>query len=216
VFNDGWVCRACWKPNRPSDERCYRCKTPRDQQATVEAGTLRAVAEPGGATEGRLDAQFPLLAFLVSWPLRAAGAAAIGGGILVFLGAMLSRGEGAPPVFGMDARMFLGLLGFGFFVFGSLQIYVARSVQRFARWAYAIALVFALAGSLPRLLGLVQMPAQFAGGASTVWLGLAVVYAALAVMAVFLLAASFMGRSATAANGVPATKTQPTAGVRAE
>jgi len=38
TFADGWVCRACWKPNRAQDDRCYRCKTERDaDKATVEA-----------------------------------------------------------------------------------------------------------------------------------------------------------------------------------
>ena len=37
TFADGWVCRACWKPNRARDNRCYRCKTERDADtATVE------------------------------------------------------------------------------------------------------------------------------------------------------------------------------------
>jgi hypothetical protein len=38
---------------------------------------------------------------------------------------------------------------------GVLQIFLARSVSRHARWAYVIALLFGLGGALPRLLNLV-------------------------------------------------------------
>jgi hypothetical protein len=38
TFLDGWVCRACWLANRPRDEVCYRCKTPRHaDEAQIEA-----------------------------------------------------------------------------------------------------------------------------------------------------------------------------------
>lgn len=45
AFVDGWVCRACWKPNRPQDELCYRCKTPRNaDESEVEARRAAAAA----------------------------------------------------------------------------------------------------------------------------------------------------------------------------
>lgn len=38
TFVDAWICKACWKPNRPQDPVCYRCKTPREaDDAEVEA-----------------------------------------------------------------------------------------------------------------------------------------------------------------------------------
>ena len=54
AFADGWVCRACWKPNRQRDERCYVCKVPRRaDEAVIEverkarkAATERPLAEP--------------------------------------------------------------------------------------------------------------------------------------------------------------------------
>jgi hypothetical protein len=46
AFADGWVCRACWKPNRAKDNRCYRCKTERDADtATVEARRVEQKVE---------------------------------------------------------------------------------------------------------------------------------------------------------------------------
>ena len=49
MIEGGWVCRACWRANRPQDSKCYRCTTPRDLQATVVAGSLK---ETGGMRQG--------------------------------------------------------------------------------------------------------------------------------------------------------------------
>lgn len=54
AFADGWVCRACWKPNRQRDTRCYVCKVPRRADAAVveverrvrKAAKERPPAEP--------------------------------------------------------------------------------------------------------------------------------------------------------------------------
>jgi hypothetical protein len=38
TFADAWICKACWKPNRPQDPVCYRCKVPRDaDESAIEA-----------------------------------------------------------------------------------------------------------------------------------------------------------------------------------
>jgi hypothetical protein len=45
TFVDAWICKACWKPNRPQDPACYRCKTPREaDDAEVEARRAAAAA----------------------------------------------------------------------------------------------------------------------------------------------------------------------------
>ena len=45
TFADAWICKACWKPNRPQDPACYRCKTPREaDDAEVEARRAAAAA----------------------------------------------------------------------------------------------------------------------------------------------------------------------------
>ena len=53
TFVDAWICKACWKPNRPQDPACYRCKTPREaDDAEVEARRAAAAArakQPGRA-----------------------------------------------------------------------------------------------------------------------------------------------------------------------
>src|SRR5215210_444883 len=48
TFRDGWICKACWKSNRPQDPYCLRCRTPRDaDEAAVEAA--RAAKEAAAA-----------------------------------------------------------------------------------------------------------------------------------------------------------------------
>jgi len=94
MIEGGWVCRACWQPNGPAEDRCYRCKTPRDAQLAVEAGSSRERAEVGSELKGRMDAELPILALVTAWPLRIFGGAEIGLGMLILLLALLSRGEG--------------------------------------------------------------------------------------------------------------------------
>src|SRR4026209_2650270 len=48
MFEDGWTCRACWKPNRDRDPVCLRCKTPREaDDAEVEERRAAAAAGAG-------------------------------------------------------------------------------------------------------------------------------------------------------------------------
>jgi uncharacterized membrane protein len=45
MFEDGWTCRACWKPNRDRDLVCLRCNTPREaDDAEVEERRAAAAA----------------------------------------------------------------------------------------------------------------------------------------------------------------------------
>jgi hypothetical protein len=39
----GWICRVCWKPNRPQDVACYKCKTPRGVTPEEAAEALKAL-----------------------------------------------------------------------------------------------------------------------------------------------------------------------------
>jgi hypothetical protein len=192
MFRDGWVCVACWKPNRASDSRCYACKTAREQQATVEAGSLAEKVRPGSHLVGRLDARVPFLAMLAAWPMRAAGAAGVGIGSLGLLLTMLSRGAGQPPVFGLEARLFVGLVMIAVVLFGVGQIFLANSVQRHARWAYGLTILIGLIVSATRLLDPAGRPAVMSGLALTVYIGAAWLYLAMAILAAALLVASFL------------------------
>ena len=37
TFDDGWICKSCWKANRDADLRCYRCKQPNPELQRIEA-----------------------------------------------------------------------------------------------------------------------------------------------------------------------------------
>ena len=41
----GWVCKVCWKWNRPEDDPCFKCKTPRGVTDDAEVETQRKVLE---------------------------------------------------------------------------------------------------------------------------------------------------------------------------
>ena len=203
MIRDGWVCRACWKPNGPAEDRCYRCKTPREGQMEVEAGSRTNDIRPDAHLDGRLDAELPILALLAAWPLRIYGVASIGIGILIFLLALASP-PSDEPVLGMDAKVFLGILSFAVVCWGALQIFLAKSVRRHARWAYVIAFLFGLGGALPRLLNL-EAADELTGAARTIWLVGPFLYLGVALCAVALLVTSFMRRptadAAAAAGG---------------
>jgi hypothetical protein len=194
MFKDSWVCRACWKPNRAGDNRCYRCKTPRDAQASVEAGSLKEKADPAWQLRGRLDAQFPLVAYLLSWPFRISGVLSIVSGVLIFLIGLLADTSVDPTFMGIPPNVMIGLIGLAVIIIGALQLFVGRSIQRFARWAYVLALLTTVPYSFPTLLGLVEVPPSAGDGAATASLIGAWIYFALAVMAAFLLVTSFVPR----------------------
>ena len=204
MIQGGWICRACWKSNRPQDDRCYRCKTPREAQLTVEAGALKEQTEPSYKLRERMDADLGLLALLVAIPMWLSGWLGIIGGVLVFglglLGLLASEATSA---------LILGVTGAGIVLFSALWIFISRSVRRHARWAYAIAAIAYLLPSAPWLLGLVSVPREALAGLpdwySTVQTIFAVVYLILGIGAVVLLIASFMrqDREGTSASTEP-------------
>jgi hypothetical protein len=189
----GWICRACWHSNGPTEERCYRCHTPRDQQLTVEAGSLKQQAEPGAELKGRLDADLPILAWLAVVPLRVSAALQIGAGIILFVVGLLVGKVDAPDVLGLQANIFVSLFGLVLILLGFLQVFLANSVRRHARWAYVVTLVLAVSGSVPRMIG-ISVPALTSDLAITVWWISTWLYFAMAIFAAALLLMSFVRR----------------------
>lgn len=157
MIEGGWVCKACWKPNRPDETVCYRCRTPRAEQKAVAAGSKVAVLDPMYDKRGRLDIEWPILARAVSWPLGFGGALGLIGGFLGF-GAGSLIGESGETLLGLDIGTLVMLLAVFTMALSAARIFVARSIQRFARWAYAIAIALTALGSFPYLLGLLPSP----------------------------------------------------------
>jgi hypothetical protein len=46
TFENGWICKSCWKPNREQDMRCYRCKAPNPDYDLVMQVHERAPRPP--------------------------------------------------------------------------------------------------------------------------------------------------------------------------
>jgi hypothetical protein len=194
LIREGWICRACWKPNRADEQKCHRCKTPRGEQAQVESGSKLEQLDVMRDKRGRLDVEIPLLAYIVSWPLGVSGVLGVISGSLGFLGGGLISGRGTVPVLGIDVGTFVMLVAAGSILMSAFQIFVARSIQRFARWAYVVAIVITALGSLPRIPGIV--PRRYSGGtvpatveAVQVW-----VYLVLCILAIGLLVISLIRR----------------------
>jgi hypothetical protein len=45
----GWVCKVCWKWNRPEDDPCFKCKSPRGITDDAEVEAHRKVVEARAA-----------------------------------------------------------------------------------------------------------------------------------------------------------------------
>jgi hypothetical protein len=193
VIQGGWVCRACWHPNGPREDRCYRCHTPRDEQLAVEAGSLKAQTEPGYQLRGRLDASLPILAYLTAWPLRVTGALDIGIGALIVIVGLLRGDAGLPSLLGMPANIWLSLFGMLYVLVGFLKIFIATSVRRYARWAYVVTIV-ATVGSLASTVVGPSIPADSGDLATVLWWINTWVTFGIAMGATALLLASFVRR----------------------
>jgi hypothetical protein len=189
LIEGGWICRACWKPNGPGEDRCYRCKTPRDQQVEVAAGSLKEQTVPGIEKRGRMDTELPLLAVLVAWPMWLQGWIGVIAGVLLGLFAVLAviTGEEASAILFMVVAVFA-------VVWSSFWIFISRSVRRQARWAYAIAAITYLLFSVPWVLGLIPLPQDVVipDWYIPVTTLFSLIQISLGICAVFLLIASFM------------------------
>lgn len=193
MIEGGWICRACWKPNGPGEDRCYRCKTPRDQQVEVAAGSLKEQTVPVIEKRGRMDTELPLLAVLVAWPMWLQGWIGVIAGVLLGLFAVLLviSGQEADAILAMVIAVFA-------VVWSSIWIFISRSVRRQARWAYAIAAISYLWFSVPWVLGLIPLRQALPQDAVIPegYFGMMTVFSliqiSLGICAIFLLGASFM------------------------
>ena len=72
-----WICRACWKANRPHDSRCYRCHTARDaDEPTISqrrAGEKAAAAASDAGDGLELLVALPAVVFSWFWRILAFG-----------------------------------------------------------------------------------------------------------------------------------------------
>jgi cell shape-determining protein MreD len=137
TFTDGWVCKACWKSNRPQDPVCYRCKTPRDaDDETVEA--QRAAAE------ARVEQPEAIPDAVVAVPVVIFRSYARvwqrGGFVVVGFMALLAFGG----VTDVGYLLLTGSLGAGLIVSGFLAAEVAEEMRNREAWAFAVGIVISV------------------------------------------------------------------------
>ena len=129
TFVDAWICRACWKPNRPQDELCYRCKTPRDADASEIEARRKAAAARAEEPEKVPD----LLVALPVVIFRGYSRVWIRGGLGVLgLLALLAFGG----ITDLGYLLLAGGLGVGLVVIGFASREVAESMRDRELWAF--------------------------------------------------------------------------------
>ena len=114
TVGDQWVCKVCWKLNRPRDEVCWRCKAPR---GTTEEGE---VAKHREVMEAKAAAPEPVPDIVVALPVsifRGYGKAWVRGGFVTF-GLLALMAFGGVTDFGYLAVT--GAFGVGLIVCGLL------------------------------------------------------------------------------------------------
>lgn len=210
TFADGWICKACWKSNRPQDPVCYRCKTPRDaDEAMVEAQRAEAAARAE-----RPEAVPDIVVALPVAIFRGYSRAWLRGGFVVLgLALLLALG-------GVTDIGYLGLtagLGVGLIVCGVLSGEVTEAMREREAWAFAVGIVLSLVGAVGSVLAIETVAAGVFNPATIRWASL-LVFGVAAIAAAAGLALIFVRRDreptdlapGAAAERTPARK--PTSG----
>lgn len=145
AFSDGWVCRACWLANRPRDEVCYRCKTPRDaDEAQIEA-RRKAAEERAARPEPVPDivVALPAVVFRVYSRVWMRGGIGLGGllALLVFGGVT-------------DVTWLLLTAGFcgGLVVFGFMAGEVSDGMRDREPWAFVAGMIMSVVATIGSVL----------------------------------------------------------------
>ena len=148
TFADGWICRACWKPNRPRDEVCYHCKTPRDADEAAVKASLDAAKAAKEARAQRPEAVPDIVVALPVVIFRAYSRVWLRGGMGV-LGLLVLFALGGVTDVGYLALT--GGLGAGLIVFGFLAGEAADAMREREVWAFVVGVglsVVAILGSV--------------------------------------------------------------------
>jgi hypothetical protein len=165
TFSEGWVCRSCWKSNRPKDDRCYRCRTPRDADtATVEANRVQRERESERRERvpvvvGEIPAR------ILNWYGR-------GGIVAAFLAAValvLAIGQGDDRA--RDVPI-IGLVAVACLVYGVTLRWAAGEMRAARFWGFAVALVVCVAALAFYLTILAYVPPEIADQSILRYVGL--------------------------------------------
>jgi hypothetical protein len=144
TFADGWICKACWKSNRPQDPVCYRCKTPRD----ADDAAVKAQREAAAAKAERPEAVPDIVVALPVVIFRGYSRVWLRGGMGVMVLLLLLVFGGVTDV---GYLLLTGGLGAGLIIFGILAGEVSDAMRNREAWAFAVGIglsVVAVIGSV--------------------------------------------------------------------
>ena len=145
TFSDGWICTACWKPNRVQDPACYRCRTPRDADEAAVQATRAAAAAAAERPEAIPDivVALPVVIF------RGYARAWLRGGLGV-LGLMAFMAFGG--VTDVGYLLVTGGLGAGLVVSGILAGEASDAMRNRETWAFIVGVGLAIVGLIGSVL----------------------------------------------------------------
>ncbi|HEX5578753.1 MAG TPA: Ran-binding zinc finger domain-containing protein [Candidatus Limnocylindria bacterium] len=142
TVGDQWVCKVCWKLNRPRDEACWRCKAPR---GTTEEGEVKAHRE---VLEAKAAAPEPVPDIVVALPVtifRGYGKAWVRGGFVMF-GLLALLAFSGVDDFGYLAVT--GAFGLGLIVCGLVAGEVTEGMRNREVWSYLVGIALSVAGGI--------------------------------------------------------------------
>jgi hypothetical protein len=142
TVGDQWVCKVCWKLNRPRDEVCWRCKAPR---GTTEEGAVAAHRE---VMEAKAAMPEPVPDIVVALPVsifRGYGKAWVRGGFVTF-GLLALMAFGGVEDLGYLAVT--GAFGVGLIFCGLLAGEVTEGMRNREIWAYLVGIALSVVGGI--------------------------------------------------------------------
>lgn len=145
TFADGWICKTCWKSNRPQDPVCYRCKTPPDaDEAEVETRRAAAAAraeQPEVVPD--IVVALPVVIFRgYSRVWLRGGMGVIGLLVLLALGGVAD----------VEYLLLTGGLGAGLIVFGILAGEASEAMRNREVWAFLVGVGLSVVGAIGSVL----------------------------------------------------------------
>ena len=145
TFADGWICKACWKSNRPQDPICYRCKTPRDADDEAVKATRAAADARAEQPEAVPDVVVALPVVIFRSYARVwqrGGFGVLGFLVLIALGGVTDTGY----------LLLTGVLGAGLIVSGFLAVEVAEEMRNREVWAFVVGIVISIVAVISSVL----------------------------------------------------------------
>ena len=132
-----WICRVCWKPNRPQDTACYKCKSPRGVTAEEAAEAVKVL-------EARKAQPEPVPDWVLALPVsifRSYGKVWVRGGIGL-LGVLALEVFAAVT----DLDWYVLTVGFaaGLMIAGFLATEVSEGMRNREIWSFVIGIVLSV------------------------------------------------------------------------